>query len=148
LTWRENVASRADSISSGTATSVANADGLGRPPAPRSLLMPEPSSQREFWAAVGGGNLARVRELVAAGADVNLPISTPGGETPLIRAIGAGDLAMVGLLLEVGADVNQRWNGPKSWTPLMFAHDNPEMLEVLIAAGADVDSQATADSIR
>src|SRR5215472_14104828 len=99
--------------------------------------MPEPSLQREFWAALGAGNPTRVREVVAAGADVNLPIGTPGGETPLIRAIASRDRAMVSLLLDLGADVNQRWNGPKSWTPLMFAHDIPEMLEVLIAAGAD-----------
>jgi hypothetical protein len=77
-----------------------------------------------------------------------MPIGNPGGETPLIRAISAGDLIMVRLLLELGADVNLRWKGPRSWTPLMFAHDNPVILTELIAAGADLNSRTTADSIR
>jgi len=110
--------------------------------------MPDLAAQREFWAAVGAGNSARVRELVAAGAEVNLPMGGPGGETPLIRAVTAGDLAMVRLLLELGADVNLRWKGPKSWTPLMFAHDNPEILGALIGAGADLNAQATPDWVR
>jgi hypothetical protein len=109
--------------------------------------MSEPALQQEFWAAVGTGNSARARELASAGADVNLPIGNPGGETPLIRAIAAGDLVMVKLLLEKGADVNLPWKGPRSWTPLMFAHDNPEMLQELIVAGADLNARTTADWI-
>jgi len=110
--------------------------------------MSDPALQREFWAAFAAGDSARMRDHVAAGADVNLPIGNPGGETPLIRSVAAADAAMVRFLIELGADVNLAWKGPKSWTPLMFAHDNPEMLQELIAAGANLDARTTADWIR
>ena len=73
------------------------------------MVMPDPALQREFWTALARGDSARIRERVAGGADVNLPIGNPGGETPLIRAIAAGDLSLVHLLLELGADVNLPW---------------------------------------
>ena len=110
--------------------------------------MSDPALQREFWGALAGGDSARVRALVAGGADVNLPIGNPGGETPLIRTITTGDLSLVRMLLELGADVNLPWKGPRSWTALMFAHDDPAMLRELIAAGADVNARTTAHSIR
>src|SRR5262252_8827959 len=110
--------------------------------------MPDDALQREFCRALGQRDCARVRELVAAGADVNLPIGNLGGETPLIRAIAARDLGMVKLLISAGADVNLPWKGPKSWTPLMFAHDNPEVLRELLSSGAKVNARTTADSIR
>src|ERR1017187_250487 len=110
--------------------------------------MSDPALQREFWCALAGGDSARVRALVAGGADVNLPIGNPGGETPLIRTITTGDLSLVRVLLELGADVNLPWKGPRSWTALMFAHDDPAMLRELVAAGADVNARTTAHSIR
>lgn len=110
--------------------------------------MPDSALQREFLAALARGDAARIPALVAAGADVNLPIGNPGGETPLIRAITSGELSIVRRLLQTGADVNLACKGPRSFTPLMFAHDNPNMLSELIAAGANVNARTTAHSIR
>jgi ankyrin repeat protein len=110
--------------------------------------MPDSVLQREFLTALARGDAAGIRELVAAGADVNLPIGNPGGETPLIRAITTGELRLVRVLLQSGADVSLPCKGPRSWTPLMFAHDNPPMLRELAAAGADVNARTTAYSIR
>jgi len=110
--------------------------------------MRDPSLQQEFWAALGSENLAKVRDLIAAGADLNIPIHNPGGETPLIRAINDRNRSMIKLLVEMGADVNLPWKGPKSWTPLMFAHDDPEILQLLIDNGANVDAKASSDWIR
>src|ERR1017187_6565274 len=110
--------------------------------------MPDPALQRALWTSLSRGDSARIRELVADGADVNLPIGNPGGETPLIRTITTGDLGLVRVLLELGADVNLPWKGPRSWTALMFAHDNPAMIRELVAAGTDVNARTTAHSIR
>jgi hypothetical protein len=112
------------------------------------MVMPDPALQRALWTSLSRGDSARIRELVADGADVNLPIGNPGGETPLIRTITTGDLSLVRVLLESGADVNLPWKGPRSWTPLMFAHDDPAMLRELLAARADVNARTTAHSIR
>ena len=110
--------------------------------------MSEPAVQHQLWAALASGDSLRIRELAATGADVNLPIGNPGGETPLIRAVVSGNTVMVRLLIELGADVNQPWKGPKSWTPLMFAHESPEIVQLLIGAGADLNARTTSDWIR
>jgi hypothetical protein len=100
------------------------------------------SVQQQFLRALDQEEPDRVRELIAAGANVNDPIGNPGGETPLIRAITTGKTDLVNLLMENGADVNLRWKGPTLWTPMMFAHDNPAILARLLAAGADVNARA------
>ena len=112
------------------------------------MAMSDQALQHEFWAALARGDGAQIRALIAGGADVNLPIGNPGGETPLIRATNSGDVSLVRLLIELGADVNLPWKGPRSWTPLMFAHDDPAMLRELLAARADVNARTTAHSIR
>lgn len=109
--------------------------------------MPDPALQREFWAALTTADPARIRELVGAGADVNVPIGNLGGETPLIRAVTSDSPELVRLLIELGADVNLASQGPRNWTPLMFAHDNPELIRELVAAGADLNGRSTAFSI-
>jgi hypothetical protein len=106
--------------------------------------MPDLALQQEFWTALASGDAPRIRELAGEGADVNLPIGSSDGETPLIRAVTAGELSLVRLLLELGADPNLPAKGPRSWTPLMFAHEDPAMLQELIAAGAEVNARSTA----
>ncbi len=56
-----------------------------------------------LWCAAGGGHLAAVKELVAAGADVNR--GTRINSTPLRAACFEGHLEVVRFLLESGADV-------------------------------------------
>jgi len=110
--------------------------------------MPDPALQREFWAALTTGLPDRIRALVGAGADVNLPVGNLGGETPLIRAVTSDNPELVRLLIELGADVNLASQGPRNWAPLMFAHDNPELIRELVAAGADLNARMAAFSIK
>jgi len=102
--------------------------------------MRDASVQQQFLSALESGSLARIRDLIDAGADVNLPTNDPDGETPLIRAISAGDLSAVQVLIAAGADVNLSQKGGRSWTPLMFAHDKPSITRELISAGARVNA--------
>ncbi len=108
--------------------------------------MSDPGLQRQFLAAVAEGDSRLVRELATAGVDVNLPIAGPEGETPLIRAITLEKSELVQLLIELGADVNFPAKGAHSWTPLMFAHDQPDIIRTLIAAGADVNARIRPNS--
>ncbi|KAJ5761801.1 uncharacterized protein N7511_005183 [Penicillium nucicola] len=89
-------------------------------------------------AAVAEGSLERVRELIAAGVDLN---STPGLETSgaLHEAAGRGHLEMVEVLIDAGVNVNGPLFGPGD-TALQAAvrGGHVEVVETLIAAGADV----------
>src|SRR5689334_6159064 len=110
--------------------------------------MVDPSAQKQFVCALEAGDFNRLRELLSAGADVNLPIGNPGAETPLIRAISHGNLNLVKLLIELGADVNLAWKGPRSCTPLMFARDKPDIIRELAAAGADLNARTSPETIK
>jgi len=96
----------------------------------------------QLLAAIEAGDEARVCELLARGAEVNQPSNDPDGETPLIRAVRAGRPRLVTLLLEHGAAVNQPQAAARAWTPVIFAHNEPAVLQLLIAAGADVNARA------
>lgn len=103
--------------------------------------MTDPLIQQQFLNSLESGDLERMRELIAAGADVNLRGGDPDGETPLMRAIATGELSVVQLLIEAGADVSCA--GLKSsWTPLIRARESPAIMQALIAAGADVNARA------
>lgn len=103
-----------------------------------------PKKQANIWAAASKGELDKVAQALAAGADINGPKK---GELPLHLAVLAGQTDVVELLLERGADVHSRDNtdftalhsciasaGIK--TPKIRA----KLLEILIAAGADVNA--------
>jgi ankyrin repeat protein len=92
--------------------------------------------------ALADGRMDMVRYLVNCGADVNKCSAGPDGETPLIRAITAEDIPAVHLLIELGADPNCPQAGAGGWTPLMFAHRNPNVIQTLVAAGADARAHA------
>src|SRR6185437_11656257 len=59
-----------------------------------------------LYAAVRAAKAAEVRQMLAAGADVNVRDSLGG--TPLLDAAWAGNLEITKLLLAGGADVNVR----------------------------------------
>ena len=52
------------------------------------------------------GNMALIRLLCHAGADVNAPASRWGGRTALQAAVESGNYSVIGFLLAAGADVN------------------------------------------
>ena len=57
----------------------------------------------EFLLAVSTGNLQRVRELNAAGVDLNQ--SSDRGETPLMAAAKSGHTDIVKFLIDAGANL-------------------------------------------
>ena len=84
-------------------------------------------------------DLARVKELLALGADPNTP--NDEGRPPLVSALLGGSLPLLDLLLDAHADVNAR--DPHGWTPLHFAAQEvlPQMAARLLERGADVNAQ-------
>jgi hypothetical protein len=104
---------------------------------------------------------AMVKALLAQGADINAPIRFADGEWPvssgLQRAqrpelaagstplIMARDSAMAAILLQAGAEKNVK-NG-YSWSAVFYYthHGSVEMLDALLAAGADINATADVD---
>lgn len=87
------------------------------------------------------GETQMVKLLLAAGADVNY--ADTDGDTALARAAYEGNLTTVKALLAAGANVNI---APKGTSLLSHIVSNNDMLltQVLIAAGADVNSHGEA----
>jgi ankyrin repeat protein len=89
--------------------------------------------------AARAGSLDTIKQLLDAGADVNLP--GPTGDdwdaTPLQHAILARQPGAVGLLLDRGADPNL-FAGPNSPAPLLLAAGDPDptFVNLLLAHGA------------
>ncbi len=87
------------------------------------------------------GDVDILQALLAHGADPNW--QNPEGETALMIAARAGNVAYASLLIEAGADVNARENwGEQSALMWAAAQEQPEMLRLLIAEGADVNQQS------
>jgi ankyrin repeat protein len=83
-------------------------------------------------------NLAAMRELLNAGAEVNV-VDEAVQTTPLAEAVSQGNLEMVKALLAAGADVNMK--NRYGMTALMSLDDESttELVWTLIAAGAKVN---------
>ena len=89
-------------------------------------------SPEDLRIAISDNNLARVNELIAAGANVNA--ADMYGRTGLMMA---HDLGIVQALLAAGANVNAA--DVRGRTALMMA-SNLEILQALLAAGANVNA--------
>jgi len=89
-------------------------------------------------AAVLAGDLAHLRTLVQAGANVDEPDSD--GRTALQHAATAGSVDVASVLLAAGADVHAADRG--GWSALYFAAQghNLGVASVLLEAGARVDA--------
>jgi len=92
----------------------------------------------ELAKAVTARDVAKVRELLASGADVNE--AGGNGKTPLYIASYKGYIDIVILLLEAGADANKVDTGYGE-TPLYAAsgHGRADIVALLLNAGANVD---------
>ena len=97
-------------------------------------------------AAIRGGDVAELRRLLAA--DPALAGARVDGSRTLLHVATdwpghfPGAAASVAALIEAGADVDARFAGAHTETPLHWAasSDDVEVLDVLIAAGADVEA--------
>ena len=97
----------------------------------------------ELINAVKMGNVEQLEEILSAGSGVNS--CDENGATLLMIAAHEGNLLSVKLLLEKGADVNL--GDEQGWTPLMksvynfdMQHGHPDVMQVLIDAGANIEA--------
>ncbi len=99
-------------------------------------LMSERRQQSEFMVACASGDLAKVEEMLADGADPN-QVSDLGG-TPLTWAVAWDREDVVECLLGFGAEVDFPVRPAR--TPLMHAasRGNHRIVAMLIAHGADL----------
>lgn len=91
--------------------------------------------------AASAGDLAKVQELLAAGADVNA--GNRYGATALAYACDKGHTAVVNLLLERGANPNAK-DSFYNFTPLGWAvqEGHAEIVRALLAKGAEGEAGA------
>ena len=122
--------------------------GLWFSPTSHNRLWIDPAGATPFWRAAQASDVESMRLLLAAGADPNL--STFAGTTPLMVAAGIGWrgnfsqnapdswMRAVHFLAELGADVNAV--DARGYTALhgAAALGNDEMVEFLVARGAEV----------
>ena len=120
-----------------TALSLATAGGF--PDVATLLQSAGLATPKDIFRASGDGDLFRVKEPLAAGADANA--RTHGGATPLILAAEEGHAEIVRALLAANANVNA--TADFGDTPLIRAARNgrSEIVQILLAAAAAVNSK-------
>ncbi|MCY4410246.1 MAG: ankyrin repeat domain-containing protein, partial [Caldilineaceae bacterium] len=91
-----------------------------------------------LYTAIEKGDVAMVRLLVEAGADVNAAEGF-GGNTPLHEAVEQGDAEIVKILVEAGADVEAK--GYFDRTPLSLAAEEgaTEIMRILLGLDGNTD---------
>lgn len=87
--------------------------------------------------AARDGDAARIRQLVAHGADPNALLAANTEWTPLLHSVHTNQLVSVAALLDAGADPNR--GNPEGMTPLMFAagYGETRIVQLLLRRGAD-----------
>ncbi len=90
---------------------------------------------KQWLDATAAGDIARVRALLDAGADIDA--LDKHGQTALMNAAHRGDAALVQALVDHGANLNH--TAKYRLTALMLAviADHTEVVRILVAAGAD-----------
>jgi ankyrin repeat protein len=130
-----------------TACSTAGEISLIRPEstgAVQPTILPKVSDQNrrsldmDLIAAAQQGDLEKVQQLMAQGADVHA--TDRSGRTALIAAAYQNHLAVAQVLIDAGADVNVQDNTQQSAYLIPTADGYLELLRLTLAAGADVHS--------
>jgi hypothetical protein len=83
-------------------------------------------------------DLPKVKELIAAGMDVNV-VDSEVDATALMEAVGNGNQEMVKVLLSAGADVNARNKNGRTAMLTIGEDTTAEIVWTLVAAGAKVN---------
>jgi hypothetical protein len=91
------------------------------------------------------GNLGAVRELIAAGADLDAR-EPSGGSSPLITATTFGHSEVAKALIAAGADIDLRNNDGSTALITAAFFCRTEIVEALLAAGADKSIRNNAGS--
>ena len=91
----------------------------------------------DIFQAAGTGNIGRIEELLASGADVNQ--QDIFGYTPLHRAALTGHTNAIRMLIKSGADVNQQNNDGRTPLHLAAIIGRADAIRMLIEAGADIN---------
>lgn len=94
------------------------------------------AGQSPLRKAVDKGDINKVKDLIAKGADIN---EWKEGNSILMIAVWNGNLEMSKLLIEKGADINAHASG--GWSALTYAAklQNPDLTDLLLVKGADLD---------
>jgi hypothetical protein len=121
-----------------------DAQSAGQSPTPAATA-PATDLGDQLRRAASAGDVARVRELLAAGADVNA--ANAYGGTARAFASKKGPLEVVKLLLEKGANIEAKDTFYGS-TPLQWAatKGHPEIARELLAKGAQGEAELLAQA--
>lgn len=106
-----------------TAGPTAAQRGEPLPKGPRDL-------REDLFLAIEMNDLGQVREVLLAGAHTEVSFGIP---TPLGTAVGLNQVEVVRLLLRAGGNPAEMLDNP---LPAAIRNDNPEMLRLLLGAGA------------
>ncbi|UCC83139.1 MAG: SDR family NAD(P)-dependent oxidoreductase [Gemmatimonadota bacterium] len=119
--------------------------GDTEPAASRTSPSSEEDRDISLHEAIVRGDLEAVRELIEAGADLNVR-EPSGGSSPLITAATFGQTEAAKALIEAGADLGQQNNDGSTAliTAAFFAR--ADIVEALLAAGADKSIRNNAGS--
>ena len=98
----------------------------------------ETGPQQRMLTAIRNGDLAELKSILAARADLTAPGDR--GVPPLMYASAYGSLSALKLLLDAGADVNAR--DSLGATALMWSVTEPDKVDLLVARGADVNAKS------
>jgi hypothetical protein len=100
---------------------------------------------RELWQIAGAGNVERLEQILAQGADVNAGDRT--GVTPLMRAAYHGELPMVRALIQHGADLDAKDSGGLTALTMAKHSGHAEIVEALRSSGAKENQRRRVDKV-
>lgn len=96
------------------------------------------SVDKQLLRAAAAGDSAKLRELIANGADVRLRESTLG-DPPLVLAARNGDVDAIIVLLDAGASVYGVGNSNATALTVAAENGHTDAVRILLHAGAEVD---------